>query len=146
MSESSESNGSNGTAEVVNRIGGEGTTVKKTRRKNQGNKTKPSRFADLFESARSQPGKDKGKMRGHVNTDEGEVQVTLQAFPADIADDEYQSTAAASGISVKFDLDGKKVSGVHLDTASRNLKGDAALNFLGDVIDSDSDEFDDKEE
>lgn len=141
MSDSNSTNGvveSNGTTEApTNRIRGKG--------RGKG-KPKESRFAKLWDLCRELPGKDKGKIRGHVNTGEGEVGVTLNAFPEALDDDGYAEAAGKAGINVKFDLDGTKAAGVHLDSGSRKLKGEAAKEFLAGVSETDSDEFNDADD
>ncbi len=149
---SSENNGT----DVVNRLpqnsdeghGENGTAkVKKGRksRKDAGSKTKASRFWTLWNATRENSS-GKARLKGHVNTDLGEVVVTLNSFPAEVTDDSYIDEARASSIGVKYDLEGFKAAGVALDSATDKLKGEAAVKFLESVQDTDTgeDESDDE--
>lgn len=132
-----ESNGTETTE--ANRIAGVVVQTEKPKRKPKAKKTSSSRWMTLFNTTRDNTS-GKGQVKGFVPTDEGDVSVTLRSFPSDLTDEAYASAAEGNGIQVKFDLEGRKLAGVHLQSGTDKLKGEAALNFLEAVANTEGDE------
>lgn len=108
-------------------------------------KSKVSRWMTLFNTSRDNTS-GKGKVKGFVPTDEGDIDVTLKCFPSDLTDEAYIEGAEGSGITVSYDLEGRKLAGVHLEKATETHKGDAALNWLEKVAETESTDDDDAQE
>lgn len=101
-------------------------------------KAKKGRGMLLFSFCKKNGDPKKTKTKGFVFTaDLGEVDVTLQTFPESFKDEDYQEAADGAGLAIKFDLEGRKVSGINLTSGTTKVIGEAALDFLEKVQDTD---------